>query len=424
MLELDGRTLTHEQFCNFCLKVNLPAIIRNAAVERDDRGKESFFCLEHMRARLSPEGLIYAFGKQHDVPTFKITGDSSPGGDDTGECVECHTRSLGQVMECWRRGEGGLYLKDWHMQLDSESCARHLESRRVAEGVEREYNCVGHGDGLYRVPDYLGDDWMNEFCLGVRDDGADCHRFGDKKGDYRFAYIGPSSTWTPLHFDVFGTYSWSLNVCGEKLWFFPSPEGNRRLMENSLHGVMLPVDIRTTTDVELWSVVQRPGDLVFVPSTYLHQVHNLRGSLFSLPEADVESTESAVDASKNEISAAGNGAVSLVISINHNWCNEWCVENMVETFCRDARRIGRLLTEEDRVALFGDDIDAWRNHVERMLISGTNWNFASIRSFLKYRLTRLDAPIHDAGVGAVLRRLLEKVDAVELSTTHFSGHER
>lgn len=32
-----------------------------------------------------------------------------------------------------------------------------------------------------------------------------------------------AGTWTPLHADVFRSYSWSANVCGKKKWHFLSP---------------------------------------------------------------------------------------------------------------------------------------------------------------------------------------------------------
>ena len=34
--------------------------------------------------------------------------------------------------------------------------------------------------------------------------------------DYKFCYCGPQDSWTPLHFDVLCSYSWSANVVGTK----------------------------------------------------------------------------------------------------------------------------------------------------------------------------------------------------------------
>ncbi|KEG11608.1 hypothetical protein DQ04_02451100 [Trypanosoma grayi] len=420
MLELDGRTLTFEQFRESCLKPNFPAIVRHAVPEREGEEEvghqsSSFFTsLTRLRSRLAPAGLVHTFGAHHRVPTMETSTDSSAD-DSDGEYMKCRSRTLAEVMECWSCSDRTLYLKDWHMQSDAEFAARQKRCTEVdiKEKTDRGERIL-HGDGLYAVPEYLGDDWMDEFCRGPEDDEVTYHRFGDERSDYRFAYIGSPATWTPLHFDVFGTYSWSLNVCGEKLWFFPSPEGNRHLLKNGLYGVALPTDIRTTTGVELWTVLQRPGDLVFVPSEYLHQVHNLSGPRFSLPRTGVP-TGSIATGREDGALLAENECVELVIAINHNWCNEWCVEGMVDAFCRDANRIQQLLTVEDRVALFGDDLAAWYEHVERMLVGGTNWNFACIRSFLKHRIRCAGGNAAEGEpLRCLLERCLERIAAVEL----------
>lgn len=36
-------------------------------------------------------------------------------------------------------------------------------------------------------------------------------------------FIFSAGSWTPLHADVFRSYSWSANVCGKKKWLFLSP---------------------------------------------------------------------------------------------------------------------------------------------------------------------------------------------------------
>ena len=42
--------------------------------------------------------------------------------------------------------------------------------------------------------------------------------------DFRFCYLGPAGTFTPLHRDVYGSYSWSANVVGRKMWWFFPPD--------------------------------------------------------------------------------------------------------------------------------------------------------------------------------------------------------
>ena len=38
-------------------------------------------------------------------------------------------------------------------------------------------------------------------------------------------------TWTPLHADVFRSYSWSANICGRKQWLFLPPSQSHRVFD-------------------------------------------------------------------------------------------------------------------------------------------------------------------------------------------------
>ena len=68
------------------------------------------------------------------------------------------------------------YLKDWHFYRDS-----------------RDTNDVG---SVYSTPELFCSDWLNEWWQGRR----------GGENDYRFVYIGPKGSWTPLHSDVFSSY--------------------------------------------------------------------------------------------------------------------------------------------------------------------------------------------------------------------------
>jgi hypothetical protein len=48
------------------------------------------------------------------------------------------------------------------------------------------------------------------------------------RNDYRFTYIGPRGTFTPLHRDVYGSYSWSSNIVGRKRWWLIPPNVRHR----------------------------------------------------------------------------------------------------------------------------------------------------------------------------------------------------
>lgn len=234
------------------------------------------------------------------------------------------------------------------------------------------------------VPHYLGKDWLNDFCKSAasRDHGNTRHRrkpfskaehederdkpastvtdeagrgalspsppppapsfffgLGNGESDYRFAYIGPPNTATPLHFDVFGSYSWSLNVCGCKLWYFPTAQTNAHLLSlfRSHSPPACPPDIRVLSESEpLWCVVQHPGDLVFVPALYLHQVHNIAGETFTISLPIPRSRGEIVAGSPSSLETLEKGEeewevgmVELIISINRNWCNQYNMERMI-----------------------------------------------------------------------------------------------
>lgn len=110
--------------------------------------------------------------------------------------------------------------------------------------------------------------------------------------------MGPKGSWTPFHADVYRSYSWSANVCGRKRWHLFPPGNEERLRDTS---GKLPYDVALADCPDVGgfenfciTVVQEPGEIIFVPSGWHHQVHNLEDT----------------------------------ISINHNWFNG-CNVNIV-----------------------------------------------------------------------------------------------
>ena len=81
--------------------------------------------------------------------------------DESFPCREIYFR---EFLDKLREGKESLYLKDWHLVLVDPT--------------------------FYETPKYFADDWLNEFCLEMN------------RSDYRFVYIGPPGSKTPLHSKV------------------------------------------------------------------------------------------------------------------------------------------------------------------------------------------------------------------------------
>lgn len=98
------------------------------------------------------------------------------------------------VVFLWEAGEGqSLYVKDWHL-------ARTLTLKLPSHDI------------FYTTPDIFRDDWMNAYYSAHTED------------DFRFVYVGAAGTFTPLHRDVYTSYSWSTNICGRKRWWLFPPK--------------------------------------------------------------------------------------------------------------------------------------------------------------------------------------------------------
>ncbi|XP_014259233.1 jmjC domain-containing protein 4 [Cimex lectularius] len=152
-----------------------------------------------------------------------------------------------------------LYMKDWHFPHEFPL------------------------DVVYRVPYIFASDWINEYLINCK-----------KDDDYRFVYFGPKGSWTPIHMDVFSSFSWSVNLCGKKKWVFFPPDQDMFLRDkfgklpyNILEDFKDTMKYPHSSNLIPIVFIQEVGDAIFVPSGWYHQVWNLDDT----------------------------------ISINHNWVN-------------------------------------------------------------------------------------------------------
>ncbi|KAG8509271.1 2-oxoglutarate and iron-dependent oxygenase JMJD4 [Galemys pyrenaicus] len=216
---------------------------------------------------------------------------------------------------------GCLYLKDWHLCRDAPA------------------------EDVFTLPVYFSSDWLNEYW--------------DARGqdDYRFVYMGPAGSWSPFHADILRSYSWSANICGRKKWLL-FPPGQEEALRDPLGG--LPFDVtapglqgRCAPPLEL---TQEAGEVVFVPSGWHHQVHNLEDT----------------------------------ISVNHNWVNGCNLASMWRFLQQELRAVQR------EVAEWRDTMPDWHQHCQVILRSCSGINFEEFYDFLKViaekRLRVLMAP--------------------------------
>uniref|UniRef100_A0A8C2UIG9 2-oxoglutarate and iron-dependent oxygenase JMJD4 n=1 Tax=Chinchilla lanigera TaxID=34839 RepID=A0A8C2UIG9_CHILA len=242
-------------------------------------------------------------------------------------------------QEYIRRGgsspRGCLYLKDWHLCR----CGPDLED-------------------VFTLPVYFSSDWLNEFwdVLGV--------------DDYRFVYAGPKGTWSPFHADIFRSYSWSVNICGRKKWLL-FPPGQEEALRDS-HG-SLPYDVTAPALLQSGrplEVTQEAGEMLFVPSGWHHQVHNLDDT----------------------------------ISINHNWVNGCNLANMWHFLQQELQAVQR------EVGQWKDSMPDWHHHCQVIMRACSGINFEEFYHFLKViaerRLLVLGQgePGHGAGLGLGLQQ--------------------
>ncbi|XP_058124691.1 2-oxoglutarate and iron-dependent oxygenase JMJD4 homolog [Anopheles ziemanni] len=207
-----------------------------------------------------------------------------------------------------RTNRSRYYLKDWHLRSSvPEYC-------------------------FYQTPPYFASDWLNEYLV---EKGID---------DYRFVYMGPKGTWTGFHADVFGSYSWSVNVFGQKLWYLLLPGEERKLLD-SLNNLpfMITEKLLQEVDVKFYTIRQQPGEAIFVPSGWYHQVLNVEDA----------------------------------ISVNHNWFNGCNIGLIWSNLC-DALRDVRREIDDCR------DMDNFEEHCQLMLKASFGMDFQDFLTIIFY----------------------------------------
>ncbi|EFN50624.1 hypothetical protein CHLNCDRAFT_28922 [Chlorella variabilis] len=226
---LPASELSYARFCLEFMEPNAPVLVEGAT--------------EGWRAAVdwvTPCGAIdFDFLRQHFGHAQVMVTDAA-----RCECQQQQQQQQQEEEEEEMRASSTLltpgplwYCKDWHLAA-----------------FDPQYQA-------YHCPSFF-DDWLNEL-YDAREQPQPQHDV--RTADYRFVYLGAKGTSTSLHSDVLRSFSWSANVVGCKLWRLLPPQARSHIV----------------------TVVQHPGDAIFVPSGWWHTVEN----------------------------------VDDCISINHNWLN-------------------------------------------------------------------------------------------------------
>ncbi|XP_041046591.1 2-oxoglutarate and iron-dependent oxygenase JMJD4 isoform X2 [Carcharodon carcharias] len=157
---------------------------------------------------------------------------------------------------------------------------------------------------------------------------------------------------TPFHADVFRSYSWSANVCGRKKWLLFPPGQEEHLKDRSgnlVYDAQSP-NLQDRNHYPNYSqccqpieVVQEVGEVIFVPSSWHHQVYNLEDT----------------------------------ISINHNWLNG-CNIDIMWQFLQ-----GELTAVQEEIGEWKNCMEGWHQHCQLLLKSCTGINYCEFYTFLK-----------------------------------------
>lgn len=146
---------------------------------------------------------------------------------------------------------------------------------------------------------------------------------------------------TPFHADVFTSFSWSVNICGRKKWIL-FPPGEEYFLRDNLGN--LPFDVtKQEHGRQFYEVVQEPGEAIFVPSGWHHQVWNLKDT----------------------------------ISINHNWINGCNVLNMWQSLIDNLDKVKKEISD-------CSDMDNWLEHCQLMLKTSYGLDFIMFYRFLHH----------------------------------------
>ncbi|CAL5220025.1 g1971 [Coccomyxa viridis] len=325
--------LTYDDFVLQYMAPNLPVMIQGVtqgwAASRDWVDEEGEISLSFLAER---------FGNAQIWATECTSAADGYGGG------RRHEMSLREYAAWWKQDKAGLddrllYLKDWHF---------------VNEFPDYQ---------AYSTPPFFRDDWLNDY-YDMRSGGKHSDGWHEDEGgrshdsivnsDYRFVYLGPAGTKTPVHADVLNSFSWSVNLAGCKLWRLLPPQHTHLLYDrfgNELAPAFDADEARPGHFTNLAAarkhaveVQQGIGEAIFVPSGWHHTVENLEDTL----------------------------------SINHNWLNgfnlHWAWELLQKEYAGASAAI-----DDCRATCSGQEFEAL---VQRNMAANCGMDFRAAGEFV------------------------------------------
>ena len=318
---ISSNALSVEEFTERYLDANTPVIITNVGTtwrastewvhdNNDNSGRSS-----------TPAPTI-------DIDAFKRKfGEHKVTVTDTAKCHRgqgpCQEMTIGDFWAWFTTGRSARsnvrdgpwwYVKDWHILS--------LQTQGDSANETNYYSC----------PEYFKDDWLNEWYDSLSLSSS------NNASDYRFLYLGPKGSSTPLHADVLRSHSWSVNIAGRKRWrllapshtahilhaingidhppdFYPYPpledEQPHQEEQGMYKNVSSPYPSREQAQQHIIEVIQYPGEAIFVPSNWFHTVEN----------------------------------IDDCCSINHNWISSESLVNAWEHLKKERQRAAELIED-------------------------------------------------------------------------------
>lgn len=147
---------------------------------------------------------------------------------------------------------------------------------------------------------------------------------------------------TPLHSDVFSSFSWSTNILGRKKWIF-FPPGEEKKLFDKLGNLPFSITNHSLENIKYFEVIQNPGEAIFVPSDWHHQVWNLDDT----------------------------------ISINHNWFNGCNICLIWKTLFENFEKVVKEISD-------CKDMDNFDEHCQVMLKASFGMNFEDFLDLIEH----------------------------------------